>query len=132
MKISLKGITAEELSFSLNKVNIAPDQKIDIKPEYTRQIKKVMENEKLRFITLSVKIESTMEQPKPFNIRASLLGIYEVEDMAEGDEKRFTIEATKELYIYLRNAVANLTTQAYIAPLNLPFLNGVLFAEDAE
>ncbi len=63
MKYEFKGITGEELSFKLNRVKIAPNDKLDIKPQFSRQVRKVNGNDKLNFLALSVKIESTDEEP---------------------------------------------------------------------
>lgn len=133
MKIDFKGITAEELSFKLNRVKLNPDDKLDIKPQFSRQVRKVNNNEKINFVALSVKIESTEAEPKPFDILATLVGIFEVEDIKnEGEERSFVIEATKIVYPYLRAAVTNLTAGAFIAPLNLPVISGPLFPEDRD
>ncbi|MCI8369597.1 MAG: protein-export chaperone SecB [Clostridia bacterium] len=133
MKIDFKGITGEELSFKLNRVKLNPEDKLDIKPQFSRQIRKVTGNDKLNFVALSVKIESTDDEPKPFNINATLVGVFEVEEMSgAADERRFVIEATKLVYPYLRAAVTNLTASAYIAPLNLPVINGPIFPEDRD
>lgn len=132
MKIDFKGVTAEELSFKLNRVRLNPQDKLDIKPQFSRQVRKVNNNEKLNFIALSVKIESTEEEPKPFNINVTVVGVFEVEDMSPAEERGFVIEATKAVYPYLRSAVTNLTANAYIAPLNLPVINGPMFPEDRD
>ncbi len=133
MRINFKGITAEELSFKLNRVKLNPQDKLDIKPQFSRQVRKVNGNDKLNFVALSVKIESTEEEPKPFNIYATLVGVFEVEEAnGERDERNFVIEATKIVYPYLRSAVTNLTANAYIAPLNLPVISGPIFPEDRD
>ena len=133
MKVNFKGITAEELSFKLNRVRLAPDERLDIKPQFSRQVRKVNNNEKLNFVALSVKIESTEEEPKPFNINVTVVGVFEVEEVKNpAEERNFVIEATKAVYPYLRSAVTNLTANAYIAPLNLPIINGPLFPEDRD
>ena len=51
MKFDFKGITAEELSFKLNHVKLEPDQKLDIKPQFSRQVRKVNGNEKINFVS---------------------------------------------------------------------------------
>ena len=56
MKFDFKGITAEELSFKLNRIKLNPEDKLDIKPQFSRQVRKVNGNDKLNFIALSVKI----------------------------------------------------------------------------
>ena len=59
MKYDFKGITTEELSYKLNRVKIEPNQRLDIKPQFSRQVRKSNENTRICFIALSVKIEST-------------------------------------------------------------------------
>ena len=132
MKFEFKGITAEELSFKLNHVKLEPDTKLDIKPQFSRQVRKVNGNEKLNFIVLSVRIVSTDAEPKPFDINVTLVGIFEVEVANESEERSFVIEGTKLIYPYLRSAVTNLTANAYIAPLNLPVITGPIFPEDRD
>lgn len=133
MKYDFKGITTEELSYKLNRVRIEPNQRLDIKPQFARQVRKANDNPKLCFIALSVKIESTEQEPKPFNINVSIVGVYELEkEPAAEEERAFVIEATQMLYPYLRAAVTNLTAQAYITPLNLPVINGPIFPEDRD
>lgn len=133
MKYDFKGITTEELSYKLNRVKIEPNQRLDIKPQFSRQVRKANDNAKLCFIALSVKIESSEAEPKPFDINVSLVGVFELEKEANAQEERaFVIEATQLLYPYLRAAVTNLTAQAYITPLNLPVINGAIFPEDRD
>lgn len=132
MKIDFKGITAEELSFKLNRVKIEPQTKLDIKPQFSRQVRKANNNDKLNFVALSVKIESTEAEPKPFDINVTLVGVYEIEVANKDEERDFVIEATKQLYPYVRSAVTNLTASAYISPLNLPIITGPLFPEDRD
>lgn len=131
--MEFKGVTAEELSFKLNRVRLNPEERLDIKPQFSRQVRKVNNNDKLNFVALSVKIESTETEPKPFNLNVTLVGVFEVEDVKnDAEERNFVIEATKLVYPYLRSAVTNLTANAYIAPLNLPVINGPLFPEDRD
>lgn len=130
MKYDFKGVTAEELSLKLNRVKLNPTDKLDIKPQFSRQVRKVNGNDKLNFVALSVKIESTEAEPKPFDILVTMVGVFEVEVANDNEERDFVIEATKLLYPYLRTAVTNLTASAYIAPLNLPVIVGPIFPED--
>lgn len=133
MKFEFKGITAEEISFKLNRVKLNPEEKLDIKPQFSRQVRKVNGNDKLNFVALSVKIESTEAEPKPFNVNVTLVGVFEVEDVkSDRDERAFVIEATRLIYPYLRASVTNLTASAYIAPLNLPVITGPIFPEDRD
>ena len=132
MKFDFKGITAEELSFKLNRVKLNTEDKLDINPQFSRQVRKVTGNDKLNFIALSVKIQSTEAEPKPFDINVTLVGVFEVEVANENEERTFVIEGTKLLYPYLRAAVTNLTAGAYVAPLNLPVISGPIFPEDRD
>ena len=134
MKYDFRGITTEELSYKLNRVQLTPNQRLDIKPQFARQVRKPNDNKKLVFISLAVKIESTEAEPKPFDINVNLVGVYELEkeDYTAQEERAFVIEATQALYPYLRAAVSNLTAQAYVSPLNLPILNGPIFPEDRD
>lgn len=134
MKYEFRGITTEELSYKLNRVQIAPNQRLDIKPQFARQVRKPNDNAKLIFISLAVKIESTEAEPKPFDLNVNLVGVFELEkeDYTAQEERSFVIAATSMLYPYLRSAVSNLTAQAYVTPLNLPVINGPIFPEDRD
>ena len=133
MKYDFKGITCEQLSFKLNRVKLEPNQRLDIKPQFSRQVRKANENNKLMFINLKVAVLSTEAEPKPFDIEVSIVGIYELAETLNAQQERdFVIEATGMLYPYLRAMVTNLTAQAYIQPLNLPVINGPIFPEDRD
>ena len=133
MKYDVKGITCEQLSFKLNRVKLEPNQRLDIKPQFSRQVRKANENNKLMFINLKVAVLSTEAEPKPFDIEVSIVGIYELAETPNAQQERdFVIEATGMLYPYLRAMVTNLTAQAYIQPLNLPVINGPIFPEDRD
>lgn len=133
MKYSLKGVNAEEISLKLNKVRLNPEDKVDIKPMFSRQVRKLNGNDSLTFIALSVKIESTEEEPKPFDVNVTIVGVFENEPFAnDAEERQFVVEATTQLYPYLRATVTNLTASAYIAPLNLPVITGPIFPEDRD
>ncbi|MDE7163684.1 MAG: protein-export chaperone SecB [Clostridia bacterium] len=134
MRYDFKGITTEELNYKLNRVQIAPNQRLDIKPQFSRQVRKPNDNKKLMFISLAVKIETSEQEPKPFNLDVNLVGVFELEkeDYTAQEERAFVIEATQLLYPYLRSTVSNLTAQAFITPLNLPVITGPIFPEDRD
>lgn len=133
MKFEFSGINVEELSFKLNKVRLAPNDKLDIKPQFSRQMRKINGNDKLNCIVLTMKIESTEAEPKPFDINVTLVGVFNVTEVKNQDEeRRFVIEATKTLYPYLRAAVSNLTANAHIPPLYLPVIAGPIFPDDRD
>ena len=132
IKYSLKALTADELSFKVNPVRVAPDTKFEIKPFFSRQIRQANENPKINIVMLECKIESSEESPKPFNIIARLVGVFEVEDMNTDEDKRlFAINATETMFPYLRSAITNLTADALVNPLTLPVVSGAtLFPDD--
>ena len=132
IEYSLKALTADELSFKVNPIKAAPDTKFEIKPMFTRQIRQANENNKVNIVILECKIESTEESPKPFNLKARFVGVFEVNNMASDEDKRiFAINATETMFPYLRAAVTNLTADALINPLTLPVVPGsTLFPED--
>ena len=132
IEYSLKALTADELPFKVNPIKAAPDPKFEIKPMFTRQIRQANENNKVNIVILECKIESTEESPKPFNLKARFVGVFEVNNMTTDEDKRtFAINATETMFPYLRAAVTNLTADALINPLTLPVVPGsTLFPED--
>ena len=76
MKYALRGITAEELSYSMNRIKADKDTKFEIRPQFSRTVRRVAENDKIWFVAMEVKVESTEESPKPFNMKARLVGMF--------------------------------------------------------
>ncbi len=134
MKYEFKSIAVEEVSFKLNRVRIeAENGRLDIKPQFSRQVRKPTDRSDFCLVALSVRIESTEDQPKPFDLAVTIVGRFDTPDVkGDRDERAFVKEATNVLYPYLRSYVTNLTAGAYIAPLNLPVINGPIFPEDRD
>ena len=132
MKYALRGITAEELTYTINRIKMDKDTKFEIKPQFSRTVRRVQENDKIWFLTLEVKVESTEEAPKPFNLKARLVGVFEAEDVqGEEDSRDLVINMTEIVYPYLRAAVSSLTATAFINPMMLPVIPaGTMFPED--
>lgn len=132
MKYALRQILAEELSFSLNRVKIEKDTKIEIKPQFSRTVRRAQENDKIWFLSLDVKVESTENEPKPFNLNVRLVGIFEAEEIENDlDRQDLVINMTEIVYPYLRAAVSALTANAFINPMVLPVIPaGTMFPED--
>ena len=132
MKYALKGITAEELSYTMNRIKVDKDTRFEIKPQFSRTVRRVQENDKLWFLTLEVKVESTEESPKPFNVKARLVGVFEAEEIeSDLDRQDLVINMTEIVYPYLRAAVSSLTANSFINPLILPVIPaGTMFPED--
>ena len=132
MKYALKGITAEELSYTMNRIKMDKDTRFEIKPQFSRTVRRVQENDKLWFLTLEVIVESTEESPKPFNVKARLVGVFEAEEVeSDLDRQDLVINMTEIVYPYLRAAVSALTANSFINPLILPVIPaGTMFPED--
>ena len=132
MKYALRGITAEELTYTMNRIKMEKDAKFEIKPQFSRTVRRVQENDKLWFVALEVKVESTEDAPKPFNLKARLVGVFEAEDIQdEMDRRDLVINMTEVVYPYLRAAVSSLTANAFINPMMLPVIPaGTMFPED--
>ena len=132
MKYALRGITAEELNYTVNRIKMDRNTKFEIKPQFSRTIRQVQENDKLYFVALEVKVESTEAEPKPFNLKARLVGIFEAEDVnTDEDRQVLPISTTEIVYPYLRAVVSSLTANAFINPLILPVIPaGTMFPED--
>lgn len=132
IQYSMKALTADELSFKVNPIQAAPNAKFEIKPYFSRQIRQANENPKINLVVLECKIESTEESPKPFNLLARFVGVFEVENMTTDEDKRvFAVNATETMFPYLRAAITNLTADALINPLTLPAVSGAtIFPDD--
>ena len=132
MKYALRGITAEELSYTMNRIKVDKDTKFEIKPQFSRTVRRVQENDKLWFLALEVKVESTEAEPKPFNVKARLVGVFEAEDIQDDQDRQdLVINMTEIVYPYLRAAVSALTANSFINPLMLPVIPaGTMFPED--
>ena len=132
MKYALRGITAEELSYTMNRIKVEKDTKFEIKPQFSRAVRRVQENDKLWFLALEVKVESTEDAPKPFNVKARLVGVFEAEDIQDDQDRQdLVINMTEIVYPYLRAAVSALTANSFINPLILPVIPaGTMFPED--
>ncbi len=132
MKYALRQIIAEELTYTINRIKVDPNTKFEIKPQFSRTVRRVQENDKLWFLTLEVKVESTEDQPKPFNVKARLVGVFEAEGIDNDlDRQDLVINMTEVVYPYLRAAVSSITANAFINPLVLPVIPaGTMFPED--
>ena len=128
---TLKGIRADEMSFRLNAVR--PQQgKMELKPTFSRKVRRAVENDKLCFVTLTVKIEKSEDSPKPFDLAVTFTDVFESAAQTDEVRRSVVIGATQMLYPYLRAAVTTLTTAALAAPVVLPVVSGPLFPEDRE
>lgn len=119
MEIEIRAINADELNFHTNPIQFQPNARIEMTPQFSRQIKKI--GEKIYLCNLKMTILSTDEAPKPFDITISYNGVFATADPQTDDEKRqLAVFATSTIYPYIKNALTLLTCTAQVATLNLP------------
>lgn len=130
MRVEFKGLIAEEISFKMNKNGVSVNTTLDIKPQFSRQLRVPTNNPKINYLTLDCSIKDSADSPKPFDIYVKVVGIYEVEfDTKEGQDA-FVAEETKRLYNQIAETIKQLTTSAQISPMQLPPYMGPLFPGD--
>ncbi len=132
IEYSMKALSADELSFKVNPIQATHDMRFEIKPVFSRRIQEPADNPKIRIVVLECKVETTAESPKPFNLTARFVGVFEVANVDTDEDRRtFALNATETIFPYLRAAVTNLTADALVNPFTLPVISGAtLFPED--
>ncbi len=131
MNIVLKTIRVQEVSFKINNLKMPANVKFDLKPTFSRRCRNAVENEKINFVDLQIKIESSPDEPKPFDLLLSVTGLFEADLADENEKALFSLQATQILFPYLKTMVAQLTLVTNEAPILLPELkDGILFPED--
>lgn len=134
MNIKNVGMHVEEMSLKLNVIKAEPNTKFEIKPQFSRNVKKIKELPTRRIVELMLKIQSTQDAPKPFDMYIKLIQVFDLEEeiWLKEEEKEVAIEATRTMFPYLRAAVASLTSSAMMPAMHLPIMDGSkLFPEDA-
>ena len=128
----MKGISADELSFKVTPMKGQPNGKIALHPQFSRKVQPVKENPAIHLVALECKIEGTEAEPLPYRILVRFVGVFEVKNMNTDEDRRiFFINATETMFPYLRAALASLTADALVMPLQLPAVSGAtLFPED--
>ena len=76
MKYNVIGVKTTEYNFRDTGIAPSPDGKVEIKPQFSRVARMAKEGEKVSQVGLSLKIESTEQEPKPFNITVSIVGLW--------------------------------------------------------
>ena len=129
---TLKAISADELSFKITPMKGNPEGKFAIHPFFSRRIRQANENPAIHIVMLECKIEGTEKEPTPYRILARFIGVFEVKNIETDEDRRiFALNATETMFPYLRAALASLTADALVMPLQLPAVSGAtLFPED--
>lgn len=98
VNLILKGIRADEMSFKLNGVRLQNGGKVSLAPTFSRRVRHAAENDKLFFVSLTVKIENTPEAPKPIDLLVTMTGIFETDAADDDTRKEAVVRATSLLY----------------------------------
>ena len=132
IEYTMKGISADELSFKVTPVKGQPEGQIAIHPQFARRIRQANENPAIHLVMLECKIEGTEKEPLPYRVLVRFVGVFEVKNVQTDEDRRiFAINATETMFPYLRAALASLTADALVMPLQLPAVSGAtIFPED--
>ena len=129
IQIKLVGYSVDKMSFILNKsFKITPDHKIQVKPNFNRDITKRDQNSFI--LTLSISFDDYHEDI-PFYLDIQISGVFIVENWE--NEPALTVSklnGTAILFPYLRSLVTTLTANANVPPYILPITNPAMLFKD--
>ncbi len=126
-KLTLRAIRTEELHFRLTGARPQAGDKIDLKPTFSRKVRRAQQEEGAFALTLSVRLGGEEGSRSPFDAGAALTGFFHGGE----SEREAVIRATEVLYLHLRAVLAAAMSAAMVAPVQLPLPTRPLFAEDA-
>ena len=125
MKFALRGVNAEEMSFKLNPIKMKPGERIELNPQFGHMFRKA--DEKIWIAGIEVKIESTEDKPKPYNLKVRMVGVFEAEEVdTKEDEELLKVSAIETVFPYVRAAISGMTANAFVQPVVLPVFPGSL------
>ena len=124
---TLKGIRADEMSFKLNAVRAQNGARMELKPTFSRKVRRAVENEKICFVTLTVKIEKSDDQPKPFDLCVTFTGVFESDASTDAEKRAVVIGGTALLYGHM-SALAGRPIASYAEGGAELFSQGFAFA----
>ena len=128
MKFNSKGLAIEELFFKMN-INFDPGKTYRVTNRLMQNEQVLDKDGKILKITLTAQNVADEGDEQPYEYRASVFGVFEVEDVTDAEKKDFILESIRILHPFLRAAVANLTVNAYVPPVILPVLTDIIFNE---
>lgn len=111
--------------------NGLPPGEFIVSPRFTRNIGVVSEN--VSCVNLIVEIVNTPEIPFPFDIKADLMGVFELSKIPEHERDYFLkITAVQVLLPYVRGIVSSVTANTFMPPVILPIVDvHELFPDDS-
>lgn len=121
----------EKMAFCANDSYVCdPAQSIKLKPEFTRVIKKIGEDEYELFLGVAIKQEKEDEE-LPFSLEVVVKGVFLLKGI-ENQKERIKVNAAAILFPYMRTTVSMLMSLANIEPLFLPAMNVTRIFEEQE
>lgn len=133
-QIFFRGLRVDDMLFHLNGIRMKPGSKYEIRPAFTRKVRRPQEEPRTLLVTLSVRIarrEGEIVYP-PFDLNVAITGTFLTDASTDEDRRKDVILATEFIYPYLRSAVTGLTSSCMVSPLVIPVIDGPLFPEDRE
>lgn len=110
----------DKIDYKINPNFQSDNNKVDIKPQFSRAINKVDESKVIVIIEFKTDLETS-----PFFLNIRINGLFECQGW-EGDETgKFLINENTStiLFPYLRQAITTVTGLANVTPLVLPVIN---------
>ena len=125
MNIELKMIKYPDIKLKINESE-TNETRLNLKTRFKRTLMINRNNKNNRVLVLDCSIG---EEDLPFYLHVTALGFFDI--VGEFNQKEFQINATSQLFPYLRATVTQLTTMSNYPPIILPIPpNNSLFHED--
>jgi len=120
--LSLKKYIVKNIQFSINEnFEFNQDATIELHPEFTRNIRKVDENNALVNLIFRIKNE---DLSLPFSIEADIEGWFHLENWEQPELVSLMVtNSIAILFPYLRSLVSVITANANISPYVIPVMN---------
>jgi len=131
-EIKLNHYAVEKIEFTLNKAfNPKATPKININPDFRRNIRRIDENKVLVELSILVKDKDV---PLPFHLEMSIGGLFTLEKWEENEDKRNLVknQTIAILFPLLRSLVTVVTANSNFPPLMLPVIDVAGLFEESE
>lgn len=130
--LSLNKYIVKNIHFSINEsFQFNQHVTIEINPEFTRQIRKIDENNALVNLVFKIKNENL---DLPFSLEVDIEGLFHLENWEHPDSVSLMVtNSIAILFPYLRSLVSTVTANANISPYLIPVMNiNALFDQNKE
>lgn len=112
-------IHVDEISIKNNNI---PSGTFNVSPTITRAIG-VNENGKY-YTKVNVEITNSIDNPFPVNIRVSMTGLFDLNDMSDEQRSDFlNHDGFNAVYPYIRSTIISLSANAMLPPIFIPIMD---------